>query len=143
VIRTAAGLATIAALYIGAYLAICEVRPEGLNTNDGPKKPFLTLFYPLRHLSAVTPDFVLAAEKHGSSLVAVIEEINYGNGYLYFTWAGGTARAAFTTRVEHLHVGDKVLIHFRSELLTYDDFQSHRVPLIDEVRAATATSVPG
>lgn len=134
--KTAGWLAAGAGIYIGAYLTICQIRPEWTNTNDGPKKPFLLLFLPLRHLSAEAPDFFVIAEKQGCWLTATIEEINPGNGYLYFTWAGGESRAFLGVNAEGFRPGDSVRLHFRSELQTYEDFRSHRIPSIDDLKPA-------
>ena len=118
--------------YAASYLAIRIAKPEFLNTNDGPVAAFTRLYYPLCYVSAERPAW--HSRVRGGWLEIQIDQINVGNGYLYYLWEGHEARAAWIADLHDLKQGDVVLAHFRYELVTWDDFSSRLVPYIDMVK---------
>ncbi len=118
--------------YVASYIGICLVRPECINTNDGPITAFRQFYYPLRYIDAEKPDWYSKAID--GWLEVKIDWIKAGNGYLYFFWHGREYRAGYDT--DHgFKEGDTVVVHFSYELVTWDDFRSRIVPFIDKIRA--------
>jgi hypothetical protein len=128
------------ALYVASYGLLRCVRPEIINTNDGPIQSFRTIYYPLRFLDADRPDYFSAAKS--GWLKVKIDWINPGNGYLYFTWNSLERRAGVRSSIPDFHEGtlaglhedEEVWIHFTHQLVTWDDFRSRMIPLIDQIQ---------
>jgi hypothetical protein len=118
--------------YVASYVAICVVKPEFLNTHDGPVAAFRHFYHPLRYVSADRPAW--HSKVRDGWLEIQIDWINPGNGYLYFLWGGREHRAAWVADLHDFKEGDFVLAHFRYELVTSDDFSSRVVPCIDMLK---------
>ena len=125
-------VAGFAFAYIASYVAIRLLRPEYINTNDGPIAAFRRFYYPLRYMDSERPAWYSKAQD--GWLEVKIDWINVGNGHLYFLWNGREDRAGYDT--DHgFKEGDSVLVHFSYELVTLDDFRSRIVPFIDKIKA--------
>ena len=122
--------------YAASYAGIRFVRPEFLNTNDGPVAAFNTLYYPLRYIDAQKPEWYSRTQDHW--LVVQDTGNNRGNGYLYFSWDGREYRVFFGGDLDGIEEGQPALVHFRYELETWDDFRNRLMPTIDQVKPAPA-----
>jgi hypothetical protein len=119
-------------LYGGSYAVIRVVKPNWINTPEGPSAAFRLIYYPVRYLEAEKPEWYSAAAAQDFWVEAKVDWINKGNGFLYFTWEGKECRAAYD-RADHFSEGDLALLHFSFELVTWDDFRSRLVPFIDRI----------
>ena len=113
-------MAACAFAYVASYASIRLVRPECINTNDGPIAAFTTCYYPLLYIDSRKPAWY--SKTRGDWLAVKIEQINPGNGYLHFSWEGGENGAFWGAELHGFTPGDSVLVHFRYELLTLNDF---------------------
>jgi hypothetical protein len=119
--------------YLLSYVAIRLVKPEIINTHNGPVLAFQQFYYPLRYLEAARPKWYSKAKSNDFWLEAKNPEINRGNGYLYFTWEGEELRIFLGT--DHAFPeADTVWLHVIFELDTLDDFTSRLVPTIDKIK---------
>ena len=125
-------VAGFAFAYIASYVGSRLLRPEFINTNDGPMDAFRRFYYPLRYMDSEKPAWYSKAQD--GWLKVKIDWINVGNGHLYFLRNGREDRAGYNTH-HGFKEGDSVLVHFSYELVTLDDFRSRIVPFIDKIKA--------
>jgi len=120
-------------VYTFTYFACVTFHPEWLNSNDGPKQPFLILFYPLRYISAEKPNYHALTQNNNRFVEARIDWINHGNGYLYFTWGEAQSRAILQAPIYDFKENDNVLLNIRYQLTTFDDFNSRLIPTVIDI----------
>ena len=131
--KTAILLMVVMAGYVLSYFSLKHLKPEGINTNDGPIQIYQMAYFPLRYLDSETPDFFKATS--GTQRIdASVVWINPGNGYLYFTWEGKEYRAGMACDTESIKEGDKVAMGIEYDLMTYEDFTNHLIPYIINIQ---------
>lgn len=124
-------IAALAFAYIASYAGIRLVRPECINTNDGPIAAFTRFYHPLRYVDSEKPEWY--SKTHDNWLEVRIDGNYLGNNCVSFTWAGGGSTAFYAADMSRFHKGDPVLVHFRYKLVTFDDFKSRYLPIIDHI----------
>lgn len=127
--------AVSAVAYVAAYAAVRVARPRPLLARDKTPGPlFCGLFQPLRFLEAGKPDWYWRSVPEGLWITAKVEENNLGNGRLYFEWEGRPRRAFYARALDGIREGDTVRMRLSYEVESWDDFSSHLVETIEEVR---------
>src|SRR5579872_499097 len=82
-------IALFAFAYIASYVGVRVVKPEFINTNDGPIAAYRKFYYPLRYIESHKPDWYWQADHNW--LAVTYEE--HRRGELEFIWTGVESRA--------------------------------------------------